>query len=392
MGRQPVRQFVTALRERVSAARRRDRITDALLTFAGSLVNSSAASIPSLEGEERVALESALRFHGLSVLMAHHATEQRRGGAEPDDRLKGVVRHARAWAMKLAHETERTVTFLESRGVEVAAFKGPLLSLQAYGSIALRSSADIDLFVAPASVGPAVEALESIGYERAYRLHSRQLRSLVRTGAEFDLVNRRLGCAVDLHWRPAPRFYGFEWTLGDLSTAPAFLMSREVRSFVDSDLAVVLCAGAAKDGWPRIEPLLSAAIIASRGGLRATLRRGRDLGSEEVVATTLALAAALFGAELYDEESLIDGRAASVAERGLERLLSGTALPSPRRRAGDLLALHGRSLREFRLHALLLRPSIEDFRSVTLPSSLYPLYYLLRPFRLAGRAIRRRMK
>jgi hypothetical protein len=93
-------------------------------------------------------------------------------------------------------DLQRIVTTLESTGIAVVAFKGPVLAELAYRDPSLRPYGDIDVLVDATKFDSAVTALERTGYE----LIDANWGLIVGEGRSQLHLRTPFGNTVDLHW------------------------------------------------------------------------------------------------------------------------------------------------------------------------------------------------
>jgi Uncharacterised nucleotidyltransferase len=298
----------------------------------------------------------------------------------------------------LTRELRRVLDALESQGIEAVPFKGPLLSTVAYGHPALREFIDLDIIVRHADVPAARERLGKLGYRRDMDAWGpRHERAYIETWNEDLWVSPDGLVYLDLHWRLFPPRFPFQ--LGPERFRPFLetvsLEGRPVRTLSPEVLLVYLCLHGMKDRWRRLIGLCDVDRV-----LR--LRGAPDWGAVPSLAATahgrravglgLLLARALLGAPVPD---LPDGAAlepdlARRASRIRKVLAEGEPSPTFLHKWLNIRGDHLESLDGFgdrRRYVLrtLLTPNESDWARFRLPDALYPLYYLLRPLRLAAR-------
>lgn len=82
------------------------------------------------------------------------------------DELAGIEQSTNFHNVQLSQLLIDLMRILTDGGVRAVTFKGPALASMLYGSVGLRTSADIDLLVVPEDVPIAVELLEATGHVR----------------------------------------------------------------------------------------------------------------------------------------------------------------------------------------------------------------------------------
>src|SRR5690349_21560419 len=147
-------------------------------------------------------LELAAR-HGLRAL-AHRALDGPRTPV-PAQAARSLwmasVERQRCNAI-LSRELARVASALDDRGIACIPFKGPTLSLAAYGDAGVREFGDLDVLVRSRDVEAALRALEALGYRPEYPIPDHAQHALLHAHKHYDIVLRgAAGNLVELHWR-----------------------------------------------------------------------------------------------------------------------------------------------------------------------------------------------
>jgi hypothetical protein len=318
-------------------------------------------------------------------------------GALPVDAIGGLQREFYGNAVRnlhLARELVRVTALLERGGVEALAIKGPALAMAAYGAVAMRQFTDLDLLVRRSEAPRAVELLFSEGYApRA----GYELADLGRPGA-FEISLARAGALseIDLHWRLTPPYFPLKLDGEELwrRATPVELEGAALRTLAPPDHLLYLCAHGAKHGWQALGGICDLAELirtssrassidwgdldarAGRAGARRALWLGVLLAHQLLEA---AVPAGVLEAARHDPAVV---RAARTFI-GYARNPGGAGPGFYQRWSVPLrvIAKPGARLRYAAARAML--PSADDREFLRLPLALYPLYYLLRPVRVA---------
>jgi hypothetical protein len=296
----------------------------------------------------------------------------------------------------MAGELARILRAFEAAGLTPIAFKGPTLAHLLYGNLALRDSADLDIFVPRTQLASALKILTNDGYCKK----TPGSLTWLPGACEVTLRRNNPACEVDLHWEFSPPYF--------LPPDTARVLERSVmvradgltaRTLCPEDLLLYLSIHAARDWWP----LRSICDIAA-------LTRNCSLDWDEVpresqhwkcwrpVAVGLRLATSLCEASLPPEvwkrvES--DSAAASLAADMASKFFHGDGTP-PDVLQGAILQLRTMEGGWGKLRYLWRRtfqPNALDADFLPLPRKLSAAYYVVRPFRgavLALGAIRRK--
>jgi Uncharacterised nucleotidyltransferase len=292
-------------------------------------------------------------------------------------------------------ELLRIVEHLERGQVRAIPFKGPALAETAYGDLALRSFGDLDILIAPADFDRARRLLEECGY-RSSKTHAPAAERLwLRTGYELAFDSSAGKNLVELQWGLMPRFYAVDLRVEDLlaRAGRSYVGGREVLSLSPEDLLLVLCVHAAKHLWTR---LIWVADIAETLRSQAfdwpvVESRARDLGIRRMLGVSLWLAQRLLGAHIPDhcQESMRDPEVEILGQEFAHRLEQGATYNFE---SSDyfrrILRLRERSGDRARyLWRLLGTPGPGDIEAVRLPEPLFPVYRMVRVFRLLRKLV-----
>jgi hypothetical protein len=304
-------------------------------------------------------------------------------------------------------ELRRLLHRFEMGGIPAIPFKGPVLAASAYGNLALRRFSDLDILVREHDGDAGRRLLAELGYVLDYHIR----------GQEYHFVDEGRQITVDLHQRiasnyfPAPADFDVIW--GRLR--PVVLAGGTVRGLAPEDTAFGLCVHLAKDYCTWKERLSQVCDLAELMAAEPTLPWDRVLdharaaGGERIVLLALWLTRELLGSSLPAAAAArLEGdpdisRLGRTVEQRLLRQLDGSLEYLPYRREAQIedLRLHlairerwqdrGRLVRDLIRSRVgrLVTPTDRDHRFLPLPGGLSPLYYLIRPIRVARDRLRR---
>ncbi len=324
-------------------------------------------------------------------------------GLEPDPARAQALRagfesFARPHALRtltIVQNLLKVADVLAGAGIPFVVFKGPVLAQQLYDGLGQREYVDIDLLVPGDRVEAAKSLLAAMGYRNTqgdpdfvrYFLRSQRQVALDHPGAE---------AAIDLHWAftghtlPFPLAPGEAWSC--LETVR--LGDRDLPTLAAGDLALLLAGHGTKEGWHKLAWVSDFARLVERcpaldwADLLARARR-RHCGNAVLLAAAMAhrllqtpVPAALAGplAASPTVNALAGRLAADLATGAGEE--DGFAY------AQDTLLCDRVIDRWFTKVRIAVMPGAGDFRALPLPRPLWGLYWLIRPVRLALRALR----
>lgn len=341
------------------------------------------------------ALIDLARAHGLDPLLHRHLVKIDAVPIAARDRLR---RHAETTAVRnrlLVAELGKVLAALAAHGVAAMPYKGPVLAITAYGDVALRRFADLDVLVHREDARRAVRALRDLGYAPRLALTPGQERAYLRAECEYALDRDRGRLTVEIHWDVAPRDYAVRVDLDAMwrSARPIDAGGLSVLSPASEDLLLMLIVHGSKHAWERLSWLVDVGeIVRTHSGLdwARLVDRAREAGAGRMLRVALALLRELLERELpvAAARALDADREAVALARGIGDAACRGTLPPARSRAAVRLQRALRERRRDRLEYVLrlaLTPTVDDWASVRLPAAALPLHYVLRPLRLAAK-------
>lgn len=292
----------------------------------------------------------------------------------------------------LSAELVRLMGLLQAAGIAAVTFKGPVLAAMAYGSIELRQFVDLDILVRQSDLPRVAEILAA---ERYLSPHTR--REGLATGyfQEYEdafFAPGGLG-AVDVHFKLTPRSFRFAPDEAALwkRARTVDLEFGTVTAIAPEDLLLYLCVHAAKHGWVGLGSICDTAeTIRARPGidLTAILDEATALGSRRMLLTGILLAHELVDAPIAAELVALargDRAARVLAGRVSRDLFSGVGRASSHFDPWVVptLSIEGARARVHYVVHRMLAPTMGDYELIPLPRALFPLYWAIRPFRMA---------
>ncbi len=311
------------------------------------------------------------------------------------ERLRSDARAVAMHSLRLAHGLADVLGLFAARGIPVIPYKGPTLSAMAYGQAGLRQFGDLDVWVHPWDYRFQVPGmLAANGWLPA-----------ADYSWECSFRHPHRDIVLDVHQALTHRpFTPFSLRFDDALRrgVDVEVAGRHARTLAAPDLLVVLCvqlakdAGEERDGPPLIKVCDIAELMRSHPQLdwHATVRIARDEGVLRVLCLGVAVAAKLLGTRIPEEiERLIrdvpdlDALVRHVEERVFDEGHRRYTRPELLDRLTWNAAIRERFRDRNRTVIALMQdvfvPNDPEYALVRLPRSLFPLYRLVRPARLA---------
>ncbi len=298
-------------------------------------------------------------------------------------------------SLYLVRELLSTLSRFQSHGLKALTFKGPVLGAMVYGDLGLRSAGDLDILIERRDFVRAKDILQSAGYQMEPQLSQSQQTAHLSFHCEIQFFQEHQVSVIDLHWELTPQNFPTNLDpLGVFSRSKKIsLGGKDVATFGNEDLLLYLCMHGAKHYWSRLEWIASIAEL-MRGeeelDWKLILQLARKAKAEVMLRLGLILARDLFAIEipLTALETIPGKRNLEQHARQIEEELfreRATLLSQWEMFRLNLQFMDRKRDAVLGLARSLLTPTISDWRMVTLPASLYPLYYLLRPLRLMAK-------
>ncbi|MEE9165893.1 MAG: nucleotidyltransferase family protein [Candidatus Neomarinimicrobiota bacterium] len=312
------------------------------------------------------------------------------------NQLRKHFRHNARNNLFVTRELLRILDLFEEYGIEAIPYKGPVLASSVYGNLALRQFVDLDFLIQKQDALKARDLLLSQGYRPENPLATEKEVSYLRSERELVFIRNDGRVFLDIHWQIVPQYFSFRLDHQRLwkNLEAISLGGRKIMTFSPEDLLMILCVhNGGKHHWERLGWICDVARLIE---VHKSLDWGRvieqagALGAERILFLGLYLANSLLGASLPEAVSkrvFLDRAVESLAQRIHARLFQNSQ-DSSGLVERSLFHLKMRERVRDRVNCFLRMatvPTVGDLMFLPLPQSLFLLYYLLRPIRLAGR-------
>lgn len=237
------------------------RVHSLLLLCARTKLDDAAAA------EFRILAERGVNWSGLLAAAAEHAVvplvcqrlDDVAGDSLPPlwrDRFRNAFKCNVHRNLFLTSELFRVLAALGARGVRATPYKGPTLAARAYGDIALRQFADLDLIVPHCEIAEAHRALMSLDY----RLELDEKETCEPSDAgepipgQYAYYNEARRSHAELHTEATLRYFPRSLNLEALLSRRETLVlaGGEAPTFSAEDLFVLLSVHGSKHFWDRL--------------------------------------------------------------------------------------------------------------------------------------------
>jgi len=298
--------------------------------------------------------------------------------------------------LKFAGELFRILDCLRANAIPAIPLKGLVLAEILFGDLAQRELSDLDVLVRPEDVARAKRALHSVGYVAQSQGSEVEERAYLATGYEYTFDGPAGRNLLEVQWNILPRFYAIEFNCPGFfeRAVPVEVAGRGMRTLCAEDLLLTLCVHAAKHAWARLCWLRDIAGTIESQPLDWEKVRGSayELGISRMVGVSVLLVHRLLNAAVPDAmlqswstdpatEPLVDEATCGLSSAeftSTESLHYFRLMLRLRERTRDRVRF---------LCRLALTPGPGEWSAIRLPAPLFPLYRIVRLFRLAGRGV-----
>lgn len=309
----------------------------------------------------------------------------------------------------LSGELVRLLNLFEAQGIIALPFKGSVLAASAYGNLSLRQFWDLDILVREQDIEKAKELFLSQGYQmkierievteeqEATFVRSSQIYQLVREAA-YPFIHPQKKMVVELHWAVMPNYFSFPIDFEELwdDLQPVSIAGKSVPNLSPENALLTICGHGTKDCWTQLARICDVAeLIRSHPQLswEKLLDQASAKGGKRILFLGLLLARNLLGTALPEnilQKILSDPTVELLANQVCERLFSPSNALS---KDGTTTRFHLKARERLQdkvryFLELAIMPTTSDW--LLLPLAEFPafLYYLLRPVRLVGQALK----
>ncbi len=334
--------------------------------------------------------------HSLIPLLHYHLSSIDSRAVPPAvmARLEEMNRENTRFNLFLTGELLKLMTLLQDHRIEAIPFKGPTLALFAFGDIGLRQFGDLDILIKRQDFLTVRDLLVANGFTPRPAFYSAQQAALLRFDCSHNFANAK-DVWVDVHWNIVAPYYSVKIRADRLwdHLQPVTLNGRQLLTLSSEDLLLILCLHGFTHLWERLGWICDvASLIESEKNIdwQLLLQNATRLGSGRILSLGLHLASELLDAPVPPEVFQTvpaDAEVKMLVAQVQQQLFGARTRP-----AGifNEVSLHLKMRERTRdkitaCLRLVTTPRSNDWKSFSLPDSLFFVYYPLRPIRLAAK-------
>jgi hypothetical protein len=332
--------------------------------------------------------------HGLIPLLYKNLKD-----TYPDAVPEGIMNQIRNYFLinarhnlLLNEELFKLLRLFEAHGVPAIPYKGPTLAASIYGDVTLRQFSDLDILIQKEDLKRARDLIIPLGYQPHINLSDVDVTHYIESRHELSFLRQDRRVAVELQWEITPRHLNFPIPSRYLweSTSRFSRRDSEFNALPADVELLVLCVHGAKDLWARLLWVCDVAeCIRKNDGLEwnRVISFSSTSGSLRMLFLGLLLAKDLLDAPIPEEvmkNVVADPMVGRLATKTEERIFIGSNGSFGSLKNYIFYFKARERLRDRIQYCLRLATAItpEDRTLLSLPTFLFPLYYLIRPMRL----------
>jgi hypothetical protein len=298
-------------------------------------------------------------------------------------------------SLLVARELVRIAAHLAEAGIEAIPYKGVALAQFLYGDIALRQAGDIDLLIRSRDLPRVRSSLRELGYAPHVSFSPAQERAYLKAGYECAFDGAAGPNLLEVQWAVQPRFYAVDLPQDELfHRAMTFTVAgHRINALSPEDLFIVLSLHAAKHLWGRLIWVCDLAQIVNLPTLNWDwiAKQSKKLGIVRILRIGLLLAHRLLQAEIPNQaDALGEDAVAPLLALKIERDIKDSSVCDPESLAYFKMMLRIRERPTDRLRfvtRLAFTSGPGEWTTIRLPGPLFPLYHLVRFYRLGRKMV-----
>lgn len=339
--------------------------------------------------------ETAIK-HGIIPLL-YKRLKEKMGHLVPPDELSVLRTLFMANAVKnlrMTQQLTKVLDLLANAGIQAMPFKGPALAVQAYGDLSMRSFDDLDILIHEKDFKKTYSILESHGFQPDYLVNSR-IECKFLLFQEKDLIFSFKDIYFEIHWKITERFLSIGFIMNQLwiNSVPVFLNNKEFKTLSPEDLVIVLSIHGTKHMWQNLKWLADfVQLISNCPELQwqEIFKRAENLNIRRILFFGLYLAQENCNIKypfnldnIFISDDNFENSITIIQNNFFNYQTTKWFFTPP----SFYLKLRERfrDKTNFFIYSYIdriLLPDYRDFSVISLPDFFFPLYLIIRPFRL----------
>jgi len=318
----------------------------------------------------------------------------------PPDELSSLAKLFLTNSVNNLYKTQqllKCLDILSEAGIETLAFKGPALAFRAYGDLSMRSYCDLDILIHSSDFPSVYKILTNKGFIPKHVVDTRIKRKLLII-QEKELQFFYQNIVIEIHWNILEKLLSIPLDQDQVwnRSVLIFPFERKVRTLSLEDTVILSCIHGTKHVWSDLKWLPDLAYLISNHPeiiWEEIFDRAGKMGVQRIVLLGLFLAKEHCGIRYlpaienrFDSDTMIQNLAVTTTTHFFKCTEKGWFYTPPRfylkSREGfcDRMTFISNSLKDIILEFII--PDNLDYNVISLPDPFFPLYVIIRPFRI----------
>ena len=323
--------------------------------------------------------------HGVFPLVYH--TLKTHDNRIPNNILKSMKTYNRSIAqqnMLMSAELIKVMKLLKENNIEAIAFKGPTLAQMAYGDIALRQYADLDILIQKDDVYKVYELFKN-NYTRSLQRSENQEDIWFKYAHDLGLTGAN-GIHIEFHWRMLDSDHPIN--LNDIdfysSIQTTTFKQNSMKIISNEEFLIYLCVHGSKHMFERIEWVadIDRFIRIQNIDWDKFTNLLQNKNYQKFVYLGLTLAHKLFSTPLINAH-IYSTKDINTVNQHIFNLWNQRLSFNNKNNMKYMLKLFNSNFDKVAyMHKIYLKPTFTEYWYINLPKSLYFLYYPIRQYLL----------
>ena len=314
--------------------------------------------------------------------------------------MRGIFAYKAQRNLFVTSELIKIYRLFQQHNILAIPFKGMTLAMTAYQNLSFRDSCDIDILISKQDFPQATQLLLEIGYEMTGYIAKVKDNSHLRYGSflqsednqkGYDFINPVNKIAIDLQWSVAEkaksRYFNLNFEQLSQNTTEVTLADNKLPQFAPEVMVLYLCFHGSKHCWQSLKWVCDLSeFIGSHPDLdwQRIQQQAKQLKLTTMLHLGLLLAHNFYQTAIPPAllEAIARNSRANSLFQQVRQLIFDRRFTQFEDYAFIFNLTDSRRGKLYFLSTLLFTPTAKEWDAVKLPKYLFPLYYLIRPYRL----------
>ena len=298
--------------------------------------------------------------------------------------------------MLMSAELVRVMHLLETNNIKAISFKGPLLSQMAYDDITSRQYADLDILVDDKDLYKAANLLIANKYTNTSPISLLKNTTYLKVDNDFSFYTKN-NIHIELHWKLFREKIGLHMNFDEYYNNKSIVSvnNNPINTLKLELLFVYLCLHGSKHAWERVEWINDIYMLTKNTKINwtETINIAKIMQCESSLYLGLNLVQKLYN-KIPPKQLILEVNSTYINELTEEvfnfiedNLVQKKEYAKIKSFQAKLLNTKVKKIKHFIFHYISITKN--DYEAFPLPSYLRFLYYIIKPFRLIIKTIKK---